>query len=114
MAKEGSAVTMESASRLLRRLFGPRPRHAAGQGGLPATAAPEPGAVFAHRTGTGATELARILDSASDELGIRHVRFELFYQYRFKTMEAGERTLALPTFRKRFTRTVDLGEETGS
>ena len=102
---------MESASLMLRRLFGPRPRASTTDGGISMGAALEPGAVFAHRTDTGPVELARILDSAPDELGIRHVRFELFYQYRFKTMEAGERTLALPTFRKRFTRRIDLGED---
>ena len=66
--------------------------------------------VFAPRTETGSTALARILETAPDELGIRHVRFELFYQYRFRTMEAGERTLALPAFRKRFTRRVEPDE----
>ena len=72
---------------------------------------PETGAVFAHHTAAGPTEFARILDTVPDTLGIRHVRFELFYQYRFKIMEAGERTLALPVFRKRFTRPVDLDAE---
>ncbi len=96
---------MESPSHFLKKLFGPRTRAAGGYGSV-GVAPLEPGAIFSHRTEAGTVELARILETMPDELGIRHVRFELFYQYRFRTMEAGERTLALPAFRRRFTRRV--------
>lgn len=67
------------------------------------TNALEAGALYAHVSGGRAVELARIIDVATDEFGIRHIRFHLAYRYQHKIMEAGERTLALPSFTDRFT-----------
>ena len=52
-------------------------------------------------------ELAHVIDSATDEFGICHVRFLLAYRLQDKIMQAGERTLAEETFSKRFARRVD-------
>ena len=67
----------------------------------------EPGALFGHMSSGRSVELARIIDVATDEFGIRHVRFHLGYRYQHKIMEAGERTLAMPSFTARFTRRLD-------
>lgn len=67
----------------------------------------EPGALYGHMAGERSVELARIIDIATDEFGIRHVRFHLGYRYQHKIMEAGERTLAMPSFTARFTRRLD-------
>lgn len=67
----------------------------------------EPGALYGHMSGGRSVELARIIDVATDEFGIRHVRFHLGYRYQHKIMEAGERTLAMPSFTERFTRRLD-------
>ncbi len=69
-----------------------------------------PGACYVHDGARGALELARVLDCATDRLGVSHVRFELIYRYRHKTMSAGERTLALATFTRRFPRLLDPDE----
>lgn len=71
----------------------------------------EPGALYGHMSGGHAVELARIIDVATDEFGIRHVRFHLGYRYQHKIMEAGERTLAMPSFAARFTRRLDRAAE---
>jgi hypothetical protein len=70
-------------------------------------AAIEPGALYGHMSSGRSVELARIIDVATDEFGIRHVRFQLGYRYQYKIMEAGERTLAMPSFTARFTRRLD-------
>jgi hypothetical protein len=67
----------------------------------------EPGALYGHMSGGRSVELARIIDVATDEFGIRHVRFHLGYRYQHKIMEAGERTLAMHSFTARFTRRLD-------
>ncbi len=66
-----------------------------------------PGAFYVHEGARGALELACIIDCATDRLGVSHVRFELIYRYRHKTMSAGERTLALAAFARRFPRALD-------
>lgn len=64
-------------------------------------------AIYAHMSGGRSVELARIIDVATDEFGIRHVRFHLAFRYQHKIMEAGERTLAMPNFAARFTERLD-------
>jgi len=71
------------------------------------TVSVERGALYGHMSGGRSVELARIIDIATDEFGIRHVRFHLGYRYQHKIMEAGERTLAMPSFTARFTRRLD-------
>lgn len=70
-------------------------------------AAPRPvdivsGALFRHRPGYGPVEYAEVIDTGVDPVGIRHVRFRLFFGYRDKTVDAGERTLAANIFSNRF------------
>lgn len=72
-----------------------------------------PGAFYTERTGPGTCELARIIDSATDGLGVTHVRFELIYRYRDKTLSAGERTLARDAFERRFPRLLAEDERPG-
>ena len=60
------------------------------------------GAVFRHRPDYGPPEYAEVIDVGSDPVGIRHVRFRLYFGYRDKTVEAGERTLAAVAFARRF------------
>ena len=67
----------------------------------------EPGALYGHMSAGRSVELARIIDIADDEFGIRHVRFDLGYRYQHKIVEAGERTLAMPSFTARFPRRLD-------
>ena len=101
------ATRLESFSTLRRWLSGPRARSwGEGDGGA-ADDAIEPGALFAHVTSGRSVELARVIAIASDEFGIRHVRFHLAYRYQQKIMEAGERTLALASFRDRFNRRLE-------
>lgn len=64
------------------------------------------GALYFQDAARGAAEFARIIDIGTDKLGASHIRFELIYRYRHKTMSAGERTLALATFRQRFPRRI--------
>ena len=73
----------------------------------------ESGAVYAHEIPGRSVELAEVIDSATDEFGIRHIRFRLYYRYQYKIMEAGERTLAVEAFSERFTRRVALDDENG-
>ncbi|MBK18488.1 MAG: hypothetical protein CMM52_06600 [Rhodospirillaceae bacterium] len=65
----------------------------------------EPGTLYRHVTERNMTELASVLDVKADEFGIRHVRFLLAYQYQHRVIQAGERTLAMSVFTKRFTPT---------
>ena len=67
----------------------------------------ESGALYGHTSAGRPVELARIINIATDEFGIRHVRFQLGYRYQHKIVEAGERTLAMPSFTARFTRRLD-------
>ena len=67
----------------------------------------EPGTLYRHITDTNMTELASVIDTKTDEFGIRHIRFLLAYQYQHRVIEAGERTLAIAVFAKRFSRTSD-------
>ena len=65
-----------------------------------------PGALFRNRPGYGPVEYAEVIDSGVDPVGIRHVRFRLFFGYRDKTVDAGERTLAQMAFTNRFSERV--------
>ena len=60
------------------------------------------GALFRHRPGYGPVEYAEVIDTGVDPVGIRHIRFRLFFGYRDKTVDAGERTLAVNAFTSRF------------
>jgi hypothetical protein len=69
--------------------------------------APQPldivsGALFRHRPGYGPVEYAEVIDTGVDPVGIRHVRFRLFFGYRDKMVDVGERTLAAHIFSNRF------------
>ena len=67
----------------------------------------EAGGLYGHMAHGRSVELARIIDIATDEFGIRHVRFYLGYRYQHKIVEAGERTLAMHSFTARFTKRLD-------
>lgn len=67
----------------------------------------EPGTLNRHITDTNMTELASVIDTKTDEFGIRHTRFLLAYQYQHRVIEAGERTLAIAVVATRFGRTSD-------
>jgi hypothetical protein len=69
---------------------------------LPARMAVEPGAIFEAVNERQTREVAEIIGTKTDELGVGHVRFRLFYRYQDRTMDAGERTLALAAFLGRF------------
>ena len=60
------------------------------------------GATFARMTKTRVTETARILGVAEDEGGITHVRYDSRLHSADRTLEQGQRTLALPCFLERF------------
>ncbi len=60
------------------------------------------GATFARMTETQVTETARILSVAEDEWGIPHVRYDSRLHSANRTLEQGQRTLALPSFLQRF------------
>jgi hypothetical protein len=78
------------------------------RGGADAPRAPDfsSGALFRNRPGYGPVEYAEVIDSGVDPVGIRHVRFRLFFGYRDKTVDAGERTLAQLAFTSRFNERV--------
>jgi len=63
---------------------------------------PEPGALFQSRHAGRVPEFARVIECATDGLGVSHVRFELSYCYQDREARAGERTLALAAFNARF------------
>jgi len=69
--------------------------------------APSPGMTYYDEGARGAREIARVLGGTTDALGVGHVRFELIYRYQQKTLSAGERTLSLSAFRRRFPRRLD-------
>ena len=60
------------------------------------------GATFARKTKTQVTETARVLGVAEDEGGILHVRYNSRLHSADRTLEQGQRTLALPSFLERF------------
>ena len=60
------------------------------------------GATFARMTKTQVTETARVLAVAEDEGGILHVRYASRLHSADRTLEQGQRTLALPSFLERF------------
>lgn len=64
------------------------------------------GALFRHRSDYGPVEYAEVIDTGVDPVGIRHIRFRLFFGYRDKTVDAGERTLAAIAFTNRFNERV--------
>ena len=70
------------------------------------------GATFARMTKTQITETARILGLAEDDGGILHVRYASRLHRANRTLDQGQRTLALLSFLSRFdrvtTRRADL------
>ncbi len=62
------------------------------------------GETFARMTKTQVTETARVLGVAEDEGGILHVRYDSRLHRADRTLEQGQRTLALPSFLERFER----------
>ena len=67
------------------------------------------GALFRRRPEYGPVEYAEVIDVATDPSGIRHVRFQLAFAYRDKTLDAGERTLSAGAFATRFNERIDRG-----
>ncbi len=62
------------------------------------------GATFARVTETQITETARILGVAEDDGGILHVRYTSRLHRASRTLDEGQRTLALLSFLSRFER----------
>ena len=60
------------------------------------------GATFARMTRAQVTETVRVLGVAEDEGGILHVRYDSRLHSADRTLERGQRTLALPSFLERF------------
>ncbi len=60
------------------------------------------GATFARMTKTQVMETARVLGVAEDKGGILHVRYDSRLHSADRTLEQGQRTLALPSFLQRF------------
>ncbi len=60
------------------------------------------GATFARTIKTQITETARVLSVAEDDGGILHVRYHSRLHSADRTLEQGQRTLALPSFLNRF------------
>ena len=60
------------------------------------------GATFARMTRAQVTETVRILGVVEDEGGIVHVRYDSRLHSADRTLERGQRTLALPSFLERF------------
>ncbi len=67
------------------------------------------GATFARLTKTQITETARILALTEDEGGILHVHYASRLHRANRTLEEGQRTLALPSFLGRFERVAPRG-----
>lgn len=67
------------------------------------------GETFARLTKTQITETARILGLTEDEGGILHVRYTSRLHRANRTLEEGQRTLALPSFLGRFERVAPRG-----
>ncbi len=62
------------------------------------------GAMFARMTKTQITETARVLGLAEDDVGILHVRYASRLHRANRTLDQGQRTLALLSFLSRFDR----------
>ena len=62
------------------------------------------GATFARMTETQITETARVLGLTEDDGGILHVRYASRLHRADRTLDQGQRTLALVSFLKRFDR----------
>ncbi len=60
------------------------------------------GAKFRHVTPRGTVEIARVINTAADGFGIRHVNFTLAFHYHDKNVDAGQRTLSAAGFLKRY------------
>jgi hypothetical protein len=70
---------------------------------------PHAGETFARMTKTQITETARVLGLTEDEGGILHVRYTSRLHRASRTLDEGERTLALPSFLGRFERVAPRG-----
>lgn len=95
-------MTLDMARPFLARLM----QSARGSTDAPRTQDISSGALFRHRPGYGPVEYAEVIDTGVDPVGIRHIRFRLFFGYRDKTVDAGERTLAALAFTNRFNERV--------
>ena len=69
--------------------------------------APAAGDVFFRRPDFGPVQYAQVLGVYEEAAEIRHVRFHLFYGYKDKTEDLGERTLAFDLFAQRFPRRME-------
>ena len=80
-----------------------------GLSGRPGTGVPAPAAgdVFFRRPDYGPVQYAQVLGIYEEAAEIRHVRFHLFYGYKDKTEDLGERTLAADLFAQRFPRRME-------
>ncbi len=67
------------------------------------------GETFARLTKTQITETARILGLTEDEGGILHVHYTSRLHRASRTLDEGQRTLALPSFLGRFERVAPRG-----
>lgn len=74
---------------------------------------PDVGAVYRHREGVAPVEYAEVTGLRADGGGIRHVRFELILGYRDKVVPAGERTLSVECFARRFPERFDTRSDKG-
>ena len=62
------------------------------------------GTMFARMTKTQVTETARVLGLTEDDVGIPHVRYDSRLHRADRTLDQGQRTLALLSFLSRFDR----------
>jgi hypothetical protein len=67
------------------------------------------GATFARITKTQVMETARVLSIVEDKGGIAHVRYDSRLHRADRTLDHGERTLALPSFLQRFEMVAQRG-----
>ena len=95
-------MTLDMAKQIARPFLARLMQTARGASDAPGPLDISSGALFRHRPGYGPVEYAEVIDTGVDPVGIRHVRFRLFFGYRDKTVEAGERTLAAIAFAHRF------------
>ncbi len=70
---------------------------------------PHAGETFARMTKAQITETVRILGVTEDEGGILHVRYTSRLHRASRTLDEGQRTLALPSFLGRFERVAPRG-----
>ncbi len=82
---------------------------APGAGASIRQADPHAGETFARMTETQITETARVLGLTEDEGGILHVRYTSRLHRASRTLDEGQRTLALPSFLGRFERVAPRG-----